>query len=516
MTAKTQAKAKSLKPVGVLTFFGMTVALVSSVRNIPDVAATGWTMFFYMLVATLLFALPITLMSGEFAGMFPRAGGPELWVTNSLSPRWGFVTSWLLWVQMFPGMVMVASVVSPLVAVTIGDPHLGSNSMFTLICILVTYWTITILNLFFDMARIGGRIGVILGLYLPVAFLVILGIVALFKVGIKADGYLGSGQITHDAVRTGSVGRLLVPFSSKSVSTLAFFSSIVFIYTGIEMSSVYIPRLKKPAKTYIRGIFMALIFMFSFNTLLAFVTADVIPLGTIDLNNIAQAPVIILKILGLPTWLGNVFAASVLIGVIVQLSAWASGPSKTITDSARRGLYPARLRFWKTNQFDIAPTVLLTQATVISFFALIFILIPGVNNAFLLLVTATAIIYIVVYVLMAIGILRLRSTKPTLKRTFHMGNTHLAWTVMVVFLITVLASSIATLWYQGWTNAFIILAITVVLSVAPLIIYRIRKPSWLSDVTRELGEQDADQEPTSQPSAQSSSQPVTAPPTPVR
>ncbi|AZI57201.1 amino acid permease [Nakamurella antarctica] len=466
------SRTAALKTVGVLTFFGMTVAIVASVRNIPNVAATGWTMFFYMLVATLLFALPITLMSGEYAAKFPRAGGPELWVTKGLSPRWGFTTSWLLWVQMFPGMVMVASVVAPLVAVTIGDTQLGSNSIFTLICIVVTYWTITILNLFFDMARIGGRIGVILGLYLPVAFMMVLGVIALFKVGIQKDSYLGGA----------ATGRVLLPFSSQSVSTLAFFASIVFIYSGIEMSSVYIPRLKTPVKTYLRGIFMALIFMFAFNTLLAFVTANVIPKGTIDLNNIAQAPVIILGILGLPSWLGNVFAASVLVGVVVQLSAWASGPSKTITSSARRGLYPPKLRFWKTNQFDVAPTVLITQATVISFFALIFILIPGVNNAFLLLVTATAIIYIVVYVLMAIGILRLRSTQSSTERAFHMGNKRVAWTVMVVFLITVFASSVATLWYQGWTNAFIIVAITAVLTAAPLIIYRRHKPSWASDV----------------------------------
>lgn len=470
-------KAATLKRVGVLTFFGMTVAIVASVRNIPDVAATGWTMFFYMGVATLLFALPIALMSGEYAGMFPRAGGPELWVTNGLSPRWGFVTSWLLWVQMFPGMVMVSSVIAPLVAVTIGQPGLSSSGPFTLICILVAYWAVTILNLFFDMARLGGQIGVVLGLYVPVAFMVILGIAALVKVGIQPDSYLG----------TGSTG--LLPFSAESAGTLAFFASIVFIFTGIEMSSVYLPRLKNSAKTYLRGIFMALAFMFLFNTLLAFVTADVVPMGTINLNNIAQAPVIILGILGLPTWLANVFAASVLIGVFVQLSAWVTGPSKTITESARRGFYPPRLRFWKTNHLDVAPTVLLTQAVVISLFAIIFILVPSVNTAFLLLVTATAIIYIVVYVLMATGILRLRSTKPSLKRPFRMGNTRVAWVVMLVFLFTVVASSLATLWFQGWINAVIILGITVVLSVVPLIIYWRRKPSWASDVARELGDE---------------------------
>lgn len=472
------AKKASLKQVGVLTFFGMTVAIVASVRNIPDVAATGWTMFFYMLVATLLFALPITLISGEYSGMFPHAGGPELWVSNGLSPRWGFVASWLLWVQMFPGMVMVSSVIAPLVAITIGAPDLSSNGPFTLICILVAYWAVTILNLFFDMARLGGQIGVILGLYLPVGFMVVLGIAALVKVGIMPGGYLGTDSTGFN------------PFAPGSVGTLAFFASIVFIFTGIEMSSVYLPRLKNSAKTYLRGIFIALAFMFFFNTLLAFVTADVVPIGTMDLNNIAQAPVIILGILGLPSWIANVFAGAVLIGVFVQLSAWVTGPSKTITSSARRGFYPPRLGFWKTNHVDVSPPVLLTQAVVISLFAMIFILIPGVNSAFLLLVTATAVIYIVVYVLMAAGILRLRVSKPTLKRPFRMGNTLTAWIVVVVFLIVVVASTFATLVYQGWPNALIILGITLVLSVAPLVIYKFRKPSWETDVTRELSAED--------------------------
>jgi amino acid transporter len=472
----TGNRSKALKAVGTFTFFGMTVALVASVRNIPDVAATGWTMFFYMGVATLLFALPITLMSGEYAGMLPRAGGPELWVNTSLSERWGFTTSWLLWVQMFPGMVMVASVIAPLLAITISHDSLATSSTFTLVCILVVYWIVSILNIFFDMARLGGRVGVMFGVYLPVAVMFLLGIAAFIKTGIRPHSYLGHFRMSD-----------LLPLSKGSVGTLSFFAAIAFIYSGIEMSSVYLPRLKHPEKTYSRGIFMALIFMFAFNTILALAFANDVPKGTIQLNNIAQAPTISLQILGLPSWIANVFAASVLIGVVVQLSAWASGPSKTITDSAQRGDYPPFLRFWKTNKFDVAPTVIVTQAAIISIFALLFILIPGVNSAFLLLVTATAVLYIVVYVLMAIGILRLRSTQPDTARPFKMGSDRTAWIIIVVFLVTAAASTFATLWYQGLTHAAAIVGITVVLTVAPLIIVHLRKESWRSEVQKAMG-----------------------------
>ena len=474
------ATTMKTKNIGVLTFFGMTVALVASVRNIPDVAATGWTMLIYMLVATFLFALPIALISGEFSGMMPKAGGPELWVTNSLSERWGFTTSWLLWVQMFPGMVMVASVIAPLLAIATGNHALATNSVFTLVCILVVYWTISVLNIFFDMARLGGRIGVVLGIYIPAAVMLALGIAAVAKVGLNSGSYLGNFQVVN-----------LLPFSQDSGKTLTFFASIIFIYTGIEMSSVYLPRLGHPLRTYLRGIFLALVFMFVMNTFLALLTADVVPRGTIELNNIAQAPAIFVKILGLPSWITNVFAGSVLVGVIVQLSAWASGPSKTITASARRGLYPPVLRYWKTNKYDVAPTAVLTQACVVSIFALLFILVPGVNKAFLLLVTATAIIYIVVYVLMAIGIVRMRTTHPDQDRPFRIGKQNggdrLLRVIAGVFLLAIVASTGATLWYQGPLDAFILVAITAVFTVAPLIIVRVRKDSWLTEVNAALG-----------------------------
>ena len=37
---------------------------------------------------------------------------------TALGSKWGFVVAWLLWVQMFPGMVMVASTLGPLLGNT--------------------------------------------------------------------------------------------------------------------------------------------------------------------------------------------------------------------------------------------------------------------------------------------------------------------------------------------------------------------------------------------------------------
>lgn len=468
----------NLSKVSTMTFIGMTCALVVSVRNIPDVAATGWTMFFYMLVAVLLFALPITLISGEYAGMFQENGGPELWVTQGLGPKWGFVTSWLIWVQTWPGMVMVSSALAPLVGVVIGNRALGLNSGFTFLATIVIYWGVTLLNLRFDMAKIGGKIGVIFGLYVPLVMMIGMGIAATIKVGMMPGSTLGTFEAS----------KLIPDFTTEK--TFQFFAPIMFIFTGIELSSVYITRLNNPVKTYVKAIFIALIFMFFLNVINAFMLANVVPAGHMQLDNIAQSIELYAKILGMPRWTANVFSLLVLIGVIVQLSAWATGPSKTVNASALRGLYPPKLHYWKTNKFEISVPVVITQAVIISLFAGFYLLIPGVNQAFLMLVSATAVIYCLVYVLMAIGIVRLRKTQPNLERQFKVGSYGFLMLTVIVLIATIIISVIMSLKGSGTTTVIAVLAITLIVFIIPLIIDKKRRTSkvdWQAEVNAALG-----------------------------
>ncbi len=461
-------KTKTSK-VGLVTFIGMTVALAASIRNIPDVAGSGWTMFFYMLVATLLFALPICLISGEFGSAFPEKGGPELWINNSMGSNFGFATSWLLWVQMFPGMVMVASALPPLLATIINQDKLGNNNIFTLVVILVVYWFITFLNMKFDMAKITGQVGAWLGIYIPLVIMTLLGIIAVIKSGISPASILGKF----------SAGKLVPDLTD--MKSLQFFSPIIFIYTGIEMSSVYITRIKK-VSYYPIGVLVTLVFMFVLNTVNGFLESSVVGPTQIDLNNIVQPIIIYDKILGLPSWFANIFSLLVFIGVSVQLSAWASGPGKTIISSAQKGLYPPKFKFWKTDEFGDSHAVLLTQASVISFFALVYLLIPGINSAFLELVNATTVLYCVVYVFMAIGFIKLRIQRPDIKRPFKVGNKFVAWLVTIVLILTIAIGLIATFAVGTFDNFLIVAIISIVLVLLPFWFIRIRKTSWTKEV----------------------------------
>ncbi|MHA4180798.1 amino acid permease, partial [Bacillus cereus] len=75
------AKTKKLTLFGLI---GITMAFFGTVRSVPTLSITGWTQIFYMLIAAIVFALPIALMSAELSTGFPEEGGPQVWVRNAL------------------------------------------------------------------------------------------------------------------------------------------------------------------------------------------------------------------------------------------------------------------------------------------------------------------------------------------------------------------------------------------------------------------------------------------------
>lgn len=449
------------------TFVGIGMAMICTVRSVPTLAAASWQMFFYMAFAVIFFALPVSLMSGEFSAMMQDAGGPQLWVREGINQKWGFATAWLLWVQIFPGMVMVASTLGPLLGNTIGNVALGQNHWFTLECIIVIYWIITILNLKFDMVKFAGNFGVWFGVYIPFAVMIIMGVCAAIKSGIDVHSVLGTFS-----------GHKLLP----DVSTLKYVAAISFIFTGIETLGVYVPRMKDASHDFVRGVIFALVAMVVLNLLNAFCVADVVPAGSTELTNITQPVLLFCKILGWPTWIANVFSLLAAIGVFLQLSGWVTGPSQSMVQVAREGLLPSKWGFFKHNNIGVARNVVLTQSTCITIFALMYAL-PDINSVFLLLTNTTTILYCVIYFLIAVAFIRLRYTKPDAERPYRIGKhgNGAAWTWTILFLFGIFAIAIVTLYAAGAMNALFMIIVTVVLTVIPLIINSHKNEQWLKD-----------------------------------
>jgi amino acid transporter len=464
--------------ISTMAFIGLTCAMVASVRNIPDVSATGWTMFFYMLVAALCYALPISLISAEYACMFPSAGGPELWITRALGKNWGFLAAWLLWVQMFPGVVTSGTALAALLGEALGKPALVSDKTAILVCILCEYWIITILAIHFDIAKLVGRFGVWLGLYIPVLILFALGAGAFIKT--CSSGVHGLSAAIRDAnILSSFKAKDLLP-NPENRNSLLYFTSLLFIFAGIELSSVYIPRLENPRKSYMKSIMAALGFTFAFSVVLGFLVAAFVPAWNRELSNIAQPVELFCSILHLPGSVVVIFSVLTFLGIAVQGAAWAAGPSKAITESARRGMYPPSWKFWKANKYNNSRSVLLCQAVAVSALSFVFVLIPGVNNAFLLLINASALIFNLVYIIMIVGIIRLRIKEPAIARPYRIGGkgNAMLYFCSALLLVTIIGAALATFAESGLTNSLAMLGIVGVFFGIPLVILACRKESW--------------------------------------
>ena len=215
-------------------------------------------MFAFILFAIVCFARPVALMTMELSTTLQGRGGPQLWVKTAFGHKWGFTSSWLLWVQMFPSMVMIASTLCPLFGVMIGQDQLGDNHWFTLAFIIVFYWLITLLNLKFDMAKIGGAIGIWLGVYLPMGLMFILGLAAFLKRGLDPHSMLGAFSL-HGTIS-----------SLTDTKSLQYVSAVAFIFTGISTTGVYAPRLKKVTHDFPLGLLLALTVVVLLNLVNAF------------------------------------------------------------------------------------------------------------------------------------------------------------------------------------------------------------------------------------------------------
>ncbi|AUJ25332.1 MULTISPECIES: tyrosine-tyramine antiporter [Virgibacillus] len=469
------AKTKSLTLFGLI---GITMAFFGTVRSVPTLSITGWTQIFYMLIAAVLFALPIALMSAELSTGWPEEGGPTVWVKNALGEKWGFVTSWLLWVQMFFGMVMVASTVGVLFGYVVNAPELSSNNYFIFAVILISYWGVTILNLKFDMVKVAGNWGAIIGVYIPFVILVVLGVIYMIKNGIQPNSYLGDFKPSD-----------LVP-NFKDLGSLTYLSGIIFIFAGVEISSVHANNIENPKRNYPIAVIASVLLLVFFNIVAGLTVSNAVPVGELELANITQPYMIFSENLGIPSIFVNIISLMILIGVLVQLSAWVLGPSKAMIKVADEGNLPKF--FQKRTEKDIPITFVLIQAIVISLVSFLYVVVPDVNSAFLIITITTTILYCIVYALIAISAIRLRYKMPEVVRPFRLGNkgNGLMWFVSILSLISVaitLTVSIippSILQPSQYTGYIIYqIAATVIMVGIALFIHKCKKPEWKKETT---------------------------------
>lgn len=465
---------KSSVKMGVFTLIMLNIVAVVSLRGLPAEAEYGVSSAFYYLFAAIVFLVPVSLVAAELAAMFPyQQGGMFRWVGEAFHEKLGFLAIWLQWIEStiwYPTVLTFGAVSLAFIGMDhVADSHLAANKFYTIIVVLAIYWLATFISLkglkwVGKVSKIGGLVGTII----PVCLLVICAVIYLCTGGQSQMDWHGS---------------FIPDFSNFNNIILAV--SIFLFYAGMEMSGVHVRQIKNPTKNYPKAVIIG-----------ALATVLIFVLGTYSLGVIIPAKDINLVqslLVGFDNyfhvlhigWAAPIIAIALAFGVLAGVLTWVAGPSKGILAVGQAGFMPKF--FQKTNKNGVQKNILYLQGGVVTFLALVMVLMPSVQSFYQILSQLTCILYLIAYLLMFASAIRLRYSMKEAKRPYRIGKkgNFMMWLIGGVgFLGSLMAfifsffppSQIGTGSNTVWFTVLILG--TVIFTVLPFIIEHYRKPSW--------------------------------------
>ena len=465
--------SKSTK-LSVATLAIMNVTAVVSLRGLPAEAEYGLSSAFYYLFAALVFLIPTALVAAELAAMFSdKQGGVFRWVGEAFGKRMGFLAIWLQWVEStiwYPTVLTFGAVSLAFIGMNDAyDMTLASNRIYTLVVVLVIYWLATFISLK-GMSWVGkvSKIGGLVGTIIPAGLLVVLAVVYL----------VGGGESQLDFK-----GNFFPDFSNFNNLVLA--SSIFLFYAGMEMGGIHVKDVDNPSRNYPKAVFIGSLITVLIFVLGTFSLGIIIPKNEINLTQSLLVGFDRYFDFIRASWLSPIIAIALAFGVLAGVLTWVAGPSKGIFAVGRAGYLPPF--FQKTNSIGVQRNILFIQGGIVTLLGLLFVVMPSVQSFYQILSQLTVLLYLIMYLMMFAAAIYLRYNMKETARPFRIGSkgNGLMWLIAGLGFLGSLLAFVLSFIPPGqisvgsnamWYSVLVIGCIVVV--VAPLVIYAMRKPSW--------------------------------------
>jgi putative glutamate/gamma-aminobutyrate antiporter len=462
------APKSAMKTLGIFPLAMINVVAIIGLKNLPTMSEYGFGLILYVVIAALMFFIPTALVSAELATGWPKTGGVYVWVKEAFGERWGFLSVWLQWVS---NVVFLPSTLA-FGAATLAygfSPDLAESKMYTIAIVLITVWLFTFIN-FRGMGVSGmiSSVGAIVGTIIPAAVIVFMGIL-----------WVAQGKPMAIEVTTES---FLPPITT--FGQLAMITVVILALQGMEMSASHAGDVKNPAKDFPRAIMVSAIIILAILIAGSLAVAVAVPTSEISLTaGIVQAFETFFDAYGV-RWLVPILGIMVAFGVFAQVSSWIAGPPRGLCETGREGSLPPF--FQKLNRNDMPVRVLLIQGAIVTVFAFVFLVMPNIGSAFLIMSALTAQTYLIMYVLMFIAALRLRYSQPGVKRPYRIPGGNLGmWVVSGLGVIASVATFALGFFppTQIQTGSLLIYELVLVIAiivmcVPPFLFFAFRKPSW--------------------------------------
>ena len=441
----------------------ISVACVFSLRNLPQLSGYSLSIILLMFCNCLFFFIPSVLVSAELASGWPQSGGVFLWVKEAFGKKWGLAAVFMQWTTNIPWFSSILAFVASSIAYII-NPELASNKIFVLLIIWGGLWGSTIINFFrIKISSLLSSSGVFFGIIVPCLILLILGILSGHKKIFSMDLSVGS----------------LVP-KLNNLNQLMLLIGVFISTAGIEVSSVHITKIKNN-KIFVKGILTACFIIIFLYTVPPLIIATGVPKEKILLNaGVLQAFDYLCKV-NSSTWLMPIIAVLIAYGGFASVSTLMVGTSKALHEAIQELNLPKFIK--KKNKNEMPFGVLLVQAAISMLVSLAINFTPSVSCAFWIMTALAAQIYLVMYILMFASALKLRYSKPNVKRPYKTPGGKLVMWIISTISITMSAMIILfgfippqTVQNKGFFaiisyTLFLIIGI-IIFTMSPILLYK--------------------------------------------
>lgn len=382
MTKHTLAPPK----IGLFPLVLLIVAAIDSIRNLPATAIFGSSLIFFFLISAILFLIPISLISADFASRYPEEGGVFHWVRHAFGEKMAVVAVWLQWINTMVWYPTILSFIAGTVAYLF-NPELAARKEFLALVILTLFWGLTLLNTrgLHLSAKVNSFCSV-LGLLIPMGLLIFLGFFWIFR---------GNPiQISWE-----------LPGSGSWTSLVAIMAS----FLGMELSGVHVNEIENPKRNFPKALGWAVLILITTMLFGALSIAIVIPKTQIHLvDGIMQTFTLFFRSFHIE-WMTAPLALLIVIGSLGGMINWLISPAKGLLQAAHFQFLPPF--FAKLNERNVPVRILLAQAILVSLFCLAIILMPSINAFYWFLTDLSTELYMAMYLLLFAAALKLKMNK---------------------------------------------------------------------------------------------------------
>lgn len=448
----------------------LTVGSVGDLGSAPTMAVFGLASIALYVLPAIVFLVPAALVSAELASGWK--GGVYNWVSEGISPAFGFAAVWCQFAQTtfyYPAVLAyVASTLSYVFA-----PRFAHSGVYTTVVTIILYWASVLVAARGVVAADKlASWGIVIGTLIPGVLLVVLAAVYLLQGSPSAAPLNGH--------------HVLPPW--HGLTSIVLIVNGFFTYAGVEVNAVHVDELRNAGREFPRAILLAVILI-----LLVFIPPTlaisvVVPAQHISLTaGVMQAFRSLLHHFSIG-FLEPVVAIGLVVASLSGLLDWLTGPSTGLVAIARERGYLPRY-FQQVNANGVQLRILVAQGIVITAIGLLYALVPNVSSAYWVFAALATEVYLIMYVLMFIAARRLRRQQPKHPRGYR------APALMTICLVGVIASLAACMiglfppsqLGHASTPQYVsaVLAGVLVIGVLPpVLLYRLRRPEWKTGSTR--------------------------------